>query len=288
MKVEYIDKTKAYEGCHAGFEEARTVLFGAGYDGTSSYRPGSRFAPTAIRSETYYAQEDYSPYFLKDLNDAYIHDLGDVEIIFGNKEETLSRIEAVASEIVRNEKVPVTIGGEHLISLPIVKAVLKRYPNLHVIQLDAHLDMMDQLFGERYSHGTVMRRIYDLMPEAGRIHQVGIRSGSFKEYEFSQIHARIYPFDTKIFTNHVEELHDFPVYLTVDLDVFDPSLIPGTGTPEAGGILFPEFIALLKDINKLNVVGADLVELAPQIDSTNVSTIVASKILREILLAISS
>lgn len=282
----FIIQTKPYEGCIADFAEAKIVLFGAGYDGTSSYRPGSRFAPNCLRSETYFAQEDYSPYFQMDMKDKKIHDLGDVDIIFGNTAKTLQRIEKVAQFIVKSYKIPVCMGGEHLITLPIVKVLFEKYPELHIIQLDAHLDVMDNLMGERYSHGTVMRRIYELINCPQRIYQVGVRSGSREEYQFSKEHLKLFPFDTKTFLPTIVDLKEKPVYLTIDLDVFDPSLIAGTGTPEAGGIFFQEYIHLLGELAHLHIVGADVVELAPQIDPTNVSTIVASKILRELLLII--
>ncbi len=284
MSPDFIIKRTNYEGCTADFDDAKVVLVGAGYDGTSSYRPGSRFAPIALRSETILAQEDYSPYFKMDLKDKPIHDLGDVDIPFGNKEETLRRIQAASRFLISNGKTPFFLGGEHLITFPVIKPLMEKYPDLCVLQLDAHLDLIDVLFGERFSHGTVMRRVYDLIKEPGRIYQVGIRSGSPEEYDFADKNTRLFPFDSQDFLNHIHELKGKPVYLTVDLDVFDPSLLPGTGTPEAGGIFFKEFIELLYAIRDLNLVGGDMVELTPHIDPTQNSTIIASKILREILM----
>jgi agmatinase len=284
MISDIIKKSKPYEGCLASFDKADIILFGAGFDGTSSYRPGSRFAPLSIRSETYYAQEDYSPYFNQDLTDKAIHDLGDVEIVFGNTSRTLERIEAVSRHIVNAGKIPVTIGGEHLITYPAIKPVVQKYPDLRVVQLDAHLDLMDELFGDKYSHGSVMRRVSELFSESGRIYQVGIRSGSREEFTFAEKHTHLFKFDTLEFVKRLGDLKKKPIYLTIDIDVFDPSLIPGTGTPEAGGIFFQQYIELLMKMKDMNIVGADIVELAPQIDPTNVSTIVASKILRELLM----
>ncbi|GAB4367165.1 MAG: agmatinase [Calditrichia bacterium] len=285
MKLpDFIIKEANYEGCVASFKAAKVVLVGAGYDGTSSYRKGSRYAPAALRKETYYAQEDYSPYFRQDVKDKAIHDLGDIVLEGENKEGVLQRIEATSRFLVENQKIPFFLGGEHLITLPAIKPLIVRYPDLHVIQFDAHLDLIDKLFGDSLSHGTVMRRIHDLLGGPGRIFQVGIRSGSPEEYQFARENTRLFEFNTSTFLEHIHDLKDKPVYLTVDLDVFDPSLIPGTGTPEAGGIFFPEFISALKAMQSLNIVGADMVELAPQIDPTGVSTIVASKILREILM----
>jgi agmatinase len=281
-----IIKNGHYEGCISTYEDAEVILFGAGFDGTSTYRLGSRFAPMALRSETLLAQEDYSPYFDLDLKDKKIHDLGDIEVVFGDTNETLARIEKISTSIVDSGKKPVCIGGEHLVTLPVVKPLLSRYPDLHIIQLDAHLDLMDELFGDRYSHGTVMRRIFDLMKQPFRIYQVGVRSGHRDEYAFAKSNTKLYPFNSDEFLKNLDKLSDKPVYLTVDLDVFDPSLIPGTGTPEAGGIFFQEFISVLRHIKHINIVGSDMVELSPQIDPTNTSTIVASKILRELLLIV--
>ena len=281
-----IIKNGHYEGCISTYEDAEVILFGAGFDGTSTYRPGSRFAPMALRSETLLAQEDYSPYFDLDLKDKKIHDLGDVEVVFGDTSETLARIEKISTYIVNDGKKPVCIGGEHLVTLPVVKPLLNNYPDLQIIQLDAHLDLMDELFGDRYSHGTVMRRIFDLMKQPFRIYQVGVRSGHQDEYTFAKSNTKLFPFNSDTFLKNLDALSDKPVYLTIDLDVFDPSLIPGTGTPEAGGIFFQEFISVLKSISNINIVGADIVELSPQIDPTNTSTIVASKILRELLLIV--
>ena len=281
-----IIKNGHYEGCISTYEDAEVILFGAGFDGTSTYRPGSRFAPMALRSETLLAQEDYSPYFDLDLKDKKIHDLGDVEVVFGDTSETLARIEKISTYIVNDGKKPVCIGGEHLVTLPVIKPLLNKYPDLQIIQLDAHLDLMDELFGDRYSHGTVMRRIFDLMKQPFRIYQVGVRSGHQDEYTFAKSNTKLFPFNSDTFLKNLDAFSDKPVYLTIDLDVFDPSLIPGTGTPEAGGIFFQEFISILKRIKNINIVGADMVELSPQIDPTNTSTIVASKILRELLLIV--
>jgi len=284
MIDDLIIRGKKYEGCTASFDQARIVLFGAGFDGTSSYRPGSRFAPMAIRSETFFAQEDYSPYFDRDLTEQAVHDLGDVEIIFGSSTKTLDRIETVSRFIANQGKKPVCIGGEHLITLPVIKPLIEKYPDLHVVQLDAHLDLMEELFGDKYSHGSVMKRIQDLLGVPFRIYQVGIRSGSKEEFQYARKNTRLFQFHVRDFLQSMEDLREKPIYLTIDLDVFDPSLIRGTGTPEAGGIFFQDYIEVLKRLDTFNIVGADVVELAPQIDPTQVSTIVTSKILRELLL----
>lgn len=284
MEIEHIVARNPFEGCQATFEQAEIVLVGAGFDGTSTYRPGSRFAPVALRAETIYSQENYSPYFQKDLTEKPIHDLGDIELPFGNRKVALQRIYSTIRTLLKTHKKTCLIGGEHLITLPAVQAVKENYSELRVVQVDAHLDLMDELFGEKISHGTVMRRIHELMDKRGTIYQVGIRSGDKSEYEFAQQNTRLFPFHTRDFTKKIKELMGFPIYLTLDLDVFDPSLIPGTGTPEAGGIFFPEYIEFLETIRELHIVACDVVELAPHLDPTGVSTMVAAKALRELLI----
>lgn len=286
MKLEHLERKGHFEGCTATFEESEIVLVGAGYDGTSSYRPGSRFAPQAIREETLYSQEDYSPYFEKDIKDRPIHDAGNLILPFGTKQRVLELIGLTIDRIFQSGKRPCLIGGEHLVSWPAIQAAHRHFPDLCVVQLDAHLDLMDNLFGDEISHGTVMRRSSELLGEKKRIYQVGIRSGSREEYQYARQHTQLFPFSVEEFVNNSGALRGRPIYLTIDLDVFDPSLLPGTGTPEAGGIFFNDYIKVLKALQGCQVIGCDLVELAPQIDPTHVSTIVAAKALRELLIAV--
>jgi len=274
-----------YEGCRTTFDDADVVILGVGYDGTASYRPGSRFAPVAIRAETFYSQEDYSPYFQRDLSEKAIHDAGDLDLPPDNKAAVLRMIYNASKGLLEHSKKPCFIGGEHLITFPAFEAALEMNPDVRLVQIDAHLDLIDELFGEKYSHGTVMRRCFELMGEQqNRLYQVAIRSGSKEEFAFAEAHTRLFPFHTRDFIHAIDELRDVPIYLTVDMDVLDPSLLPGTGTPEAGGIFFPELIEFFKALDGLNIIAADLVELSPRIDPTNNSTITASKTLRELLM----
>lgn len=284
MTIDTLVRRTPFEGCIASYEEADIVLFGAGYDGTSSYRPGSRFAPLAIRSEALYSQENYSPYFEKDLSEKAIHDAGDIDLPIGDKKKALELIYRTAQFFFKNKKKPCVIGGEHLISLPVVQAAIEFYPDLRLVHIDAHLDLMDELFGDRLSHGTVMRRILELKNDSKWIYQAGIRSGSKEEYDFADKQTRLFQFSLNEFLEVIPELSRHPVYLSLDLDVFDPSLIPATGTPEAGGIMFPEYINFLKALRGMRLIGSDMVELSPKIDPTGNSTIHAAKILRELLL----
>ena len=279
-------RTAVFDGCLAEFDDAGIVLIGAGYDGTSSYRAGSRFGPHAIRSETLYSQETYSPYFEKDLSDLPIHDAGDIDLPIGSKSQALRLISAAASELFDRNKRPCFIGGEHLISLPVIEEAGKRFPDLCVVQIDAHLDLMDSLFGDSLSHGTVMRRAWECLAAPKGLYQLGIRSGSREEFQFAARHTNLCKFNLEAISDYVSMIGDAPVYLTIDLDVFDPSLLPGTGTPEAGGIFFDEYISFLSKITDLNIIACDIVELSPKIDTSGQSAIVAAKILRELLISL--
>lgn len=266
------------------FDEARAVIFGAPFDGTTSFRPGTRFGPGAIRAESD-GIETYSPYQNKDLEDIAVFDSGDLLLPFGNTEAVLEEICARTAEILEAGKMPVMLGGEHLVTLGAVRAMVQKYPELHIIHFDAHTDLRDDYLGERLSHATVIRRCHDLLGD-GRIHQFGIRSGERAEWDFAFAHTDFHPFNVKDVLDVVLALgSDVPVYVTLDLDVLDPSLFCGTGTPEAGGVFFQDLEEALLALEALNVVGFDMNELSPHYDASGVSTAVACKVLREMLLA---
>lgn len=268
----------------ADFDEARAVIFGAPFDGTTSFRPGTRFGPGAIRAESD-GIETYSPYQNKDIEDIAVFDSGDLLLPFGNTEAVLEEICARTAEILEAGKMPVMLGGEHLVTLGAVRAMVQKYPELHIIHFDAHTDLRDDYLGERLSHATVIRRCHDLLGD-GRIHQFGIRSGERAEWDFAFAHTNFHPFNVKDVLDVVLALgSDVPVYVTLDLDVLDPSLFCGTGTPEAGGVFFQDLEEALLALEALNVVGFDMNELSPHYDASGVSTAVACKVLREMLLA---
>lgn len=268
----------------ADFDEARAVIFGAPFDGTTSFRPGTRFGPGAIHAESD-GIETYSPYQNRDLEDIAVFDSGDLLLPFGNTEAVLDMICARTAEILEAGKMPVMLGGEHLVTLGAVRAMVQKYPELHIIHFDAHTDLRDDYLGERLSHATVIRRCHDLLGD-GRIHQFGIRSGERAEWDFAFAHTDFHPFNVKDVLDVVLALgSDVPVYVTLDLDVLDPSLFCGTGTPEAGGIFFQDLEEALLALEALNVVGFDMNELSPHYDASGVSTAVACKVLREMLLA---
>ena len=271
-------------GCESDYEESKIVLFGAPFDGTTSYRPGTRFGSKAIRSESF-GIETYSPYQDKDLEDYKIFDMGDLELCFGNTERVLKDIETQADTIFNDEKIPAMIGGEHLVTLGTVRAAVKKYPDLNIIHFDAHTDLREEYLGERLSHATVMRRVYDIVGD-NKIHQFGIRSGERKEFCWAKEHTNLNKFNFNGLEETIKSLEGKPVYFSIDLDVLDPSEFCGTGTPEAGGVSFIELLQAIIKVGKLNVVGFDIVELSPIYDQSGASTAIACKILRELLLSV--
>lgn len=273
-----------YMSCEASFDEATTVIYGAPFDGTVSNRPGTRFAADTIRSESY-GLETYSPYLNKDLEDVRIMDSGDVDITIGNKVKVLEELEDTARTILNAGKLPFMIGGEHLVTLGPMRAVLEKYPDAMLVQLDAHTDLRDDYMGEPLSHATVVRRIYDLIGD-NRIYQYGIRSGTKEEFDWSDTHTILEKFSIDTLKDLPGIIGNTPVYVTIDLDCLDPSIFPGTGTPEPGGLTYRELEPAFKVFEQLNVVAADIVELSPPYDHSGVSNAVAAKVARELMLAI--
>ena len=265
-------------------EQATTVIFGAPYDCTTSFRPGARFAPAAMRSESF-GLESYSPYQDKDLYDYAICDAGDLELPFGGPEQALALIEEQAEALFAAGKRPLMLGGEHLVTLAPVRAALRHHPDLCIVHFDAHTDLREDYLGQPLSHATVMRRCWDLLGD-GRMFQFGIRSGLREEFDWAKEHTSLHKHGFDGLEEALQTIGDRPVYFTIDLDVLDPSVFPGTGTPEAGGVTFPELLAAVEKVCKRNVVGCDLVELSPNYDHSGMSTAVACKILRELLLAL--
>jgi agmatinase len=265
------------------FPESETVILGCPFDGTASFHPGARFGPSAIRRASW-GIETYSPYLKKDLADLQVHDLGDLELPLGEKELALNLIRQGVRRIVAAGKRPVLLGGDHLITLPALEEMIKIYPQLHLVHLDAHTDLREEYLGEVYSHGTVIRRIIERSPR-GRLFQIGIRSGAKDEFAYARTLKSIVSSHPGELRAMVRRLGKKPVYITLDLDVFDPGLVPGVGTPEPGGLTFQGFLSILKELLPLHVVGFDLVELTPDYDPTQVSAVTASVVLREMILA---
>lgn len=274
--------TQTFLGCDAEYEQAQIVLFGVPFDGTTSFRPGTRFGPSAIRNESF-GIETYSPYCDRDMTEIAVFDGGDLELPFGNPQKVLELTRQYTSRVLQDGKTPVMLGGEHLITLGAVEAVFEKYPDLHLIHLDAHTDLREEYLGEKLSHSSVMKRIWEFLGD-GRIHQFGIRSGERHEFQFAKAHTDLHPFDLQGFESLVAQLAGKPVYISLDLDILDPSIFWGTGTPEAGGVTFAQLLAALLQLHKLRVVGCDINELSPHYDQSGASTAVACKLTREILL----
>lgn len=266
-------------GQNSDYETSDIVMLGMPFDGTVSYRPGSRFAPEQIRLASW-GLEEYSPYFDKHLEDCNFHDAGDLEFPLGNTVKSLDLIEKNVEEIYKDGKRVFGIGGEHLVTLPEIKAVSKFYDNLAIVHFDAHTDLREEYIGEPLSHSAVIRHSAKIVGFEN-LKQIGIRSGMKDEFELMKKH------NTLIHTH--EELDCFKdknIFVTVDLDVLDTSIMPGTGTPEVGGLDFKELVGWFKYLSNFNIVGADVVELAPDYDSSGASTAVATKVIRELLMAL--
>lgn len=275
---------ETFIGCESEYDESNIVVFGAPFDSTTSFRPGTRFASKVMRGESW-GLESYSPYQDLDLYDLKIFDGGDLELPFGSSIEALQLIEDYTKNIVNDNKVSVMIGGEHLVTLGAFKAVFSKYEDVHIIHFDAHADLRDEYLGQSLSHATVLHRVWDLVGD-NKIFQFGIRSGEREEFQWGKDHVYTNKFNLDTLEDIIEEVKDKPLYVTIDLDVLDPSVFPGTGTPEPGGVTFNELLNKLLKLKGLNIVGVDINELSPQYDQSGASTAVACKVLREILLII--
>lgn len=273
----------AFITCDKDYKDAGIVIFGAPFDSTTSFHPGTRFAPQAIRASSDDGIETYSLHQRKDLTDIQACDIGNLIMPYGNAQEALDAIEDTTASIAADGKIPVMLGGEHLVTYGAVRAIAAKYKDLHVIHFDAHSDLRDEYYGQKLSHATVMRRVWDLVGD-GRIFQYGIRSGGKEETEWGRSHVYTNFFTTDNLNYAINSIKDNPVYLTIDLDVLDSSVLPGTGTPEAGGISYNDLIGCILKMSGLNIVAADVDELSPHYDQSGSSTLVACKVLRELLL----
>ncbi|WP_368993055.1 agmatinase [Caldifermentibacillus hisashii] len=272
-------------GCDKSYEEASLVLFGVPFDGTTSFRPGTRFAMQAIRTDSY-GLETYSPYLDRDLENIAVFDGGDLDLPFGNTEKVMNIIFEYSRGVLTDGKKFLMVGGEHLVSLSSIKAAYEKYSDLHLIHIDAHTDLREHYLGEKLSHASVIRNCHGFLGD-GRIFQFGIRSGLKEEFEWAKEHTYLEKFSLETFAEKMDELANVPVYITIDLDVLDPGIFPGTGTPEPGGISYRDLLDAIGHMQKLNqIVAADVVELSPPYDPSGASTAVACKTVREMLLTL--
>ena len=275
LKGPFLDRN--WMGQNPDYNSSKVVMLGLPFDGTVSYRPGSRFAPEQIRLASW-GLEEYSPKFDKHLEDVNFHDAGDLEFPLGNTYKSLDMIRENVEEIYKDGKKVFGIGGEHLVTLPEIEAVSKFYKDLAIVHFDAHTDLREEYLGEEMSHSAVIRHSSKIVGPKN-IKQIGIRSGMKEEWEFMQEHnTLIHEY------KGLDELKGKPIFVTVDLDVLDPSVMPGTGTPETGGMQFNDLLGWFEYLKDFDIVGADVVELAPDYDASGVSTAVATKVIRELLM----
>ncbi|MCZ8532133.1 agmatinase [Psychrobacillus psychrodurans] len=268
------------------YDEAQAVIYGMPMDWTVSYRPGSRFGPGRIR-EASIGLEEYSPYLDRELDDVNYFDAGDIPLPFGNAEKSLDLISGFIRQLLLNGKIPVGMGGEHLVSWPVMKTVADNYDNLAIIHMDAHTDLREEYEGEPLSHSTPIRKIAEYIGPKN-VYSFGIRSGMKEEFDWAKENGmQIHKFEVlEPLKKVLPTLEGRPVYVTIDIDVLDPAHAPGTGTVDCGGITSRELLASIHAIanSGINVVGFDLVEVAPNYDPSEQTVNTASKLLREMIL----
>ena len=275
LKGPFLDRT--WMGQNPDYNSSDIIMLGLPFDGTVSYRPGSRFAPEQLRLASW-GLEEYSVNFDRDLNDVNFNDIGDLELPLGNTARSLNIIEENVKQIYTDKKRVFGIGGEHLVTFPELKAIHDFYKdNLAVVHFDAHTDLRTSYLDEELSHASVMYRIGEIIGFEN-IKQIGIRSGMKDEFELQKKYNMLVKE-----TNDLYKIKNKNIFVSVDLDVLDTSIMPGTGTPEAGGITFNELISWFRILKDFHIIGADVVELAPDYDASGASTAVATKVIRELL-----
>ena len=275
LKGPFLDRN--WMGQNPDYNLSKIVMLGLPFDGTVSYRPGSRFAPEQIRLASW-GLEEYSPVFNKELAEVNFHDAGDLELPLGNTYRSLDIIRQNVENIYEDGKKLFGIGGEHLVTYPEIQAVSKFYDDLAIVHFDAHTDLREEYLGEKMSHSAVIRHCSKIVGPKN-IKQIGIRSGMKEEWDFMQMNNTL----CKKYSD-LDGLKNKKIFVTVDLDCLDTSIMPGTGTPEVGGMTFVELMGWFEYLKEFNIIGADVVELAPDYDASGVSTAVATKVIRELLM----
>jgi agmatinase len=271
----YMGSQRDPAGCRVG-------LFGVPYDGTTSFRPGTRFGPAAIR-EVSSGLESYCPQLDLDLEDLAFTDLGALDIPFGAPEPVVMAVQRATEAVLALGLKPLMLGGEHSISSGAVAAVAAQHPDLVLVQLDAHADLRHEWLGAKHSHACAMRRCLEVLPSQ-QLLQIAIRSGTREEFSELRATGRLVAIEQLVQT--LQPLRGKPIYLTVDLDWFDPAVLPGTGTPEPGGFMWNHFAELITELSQHNLVAADVVELAPMLDPSGASSVLAAKVVRSLLLSL--
>ncbi len=278
-----VERYGSFMGSAASYEEADTIIVGIPMDFTVSFRPGTRLGPQAVRNVSF-GLEEYSVLLDKDLADYSFYDWGDINLPMGNVPASLERIGAVTAKVLADDKFPIMIGGEHLVTYPIVRELIKKYPDLAVVHFDAHADLREDYLGEVNSHATVMRKICGLVG-GKNIYQFGIRSGTKEEFQFARENTNIFVGEVLAPLRQVlPQLTGRPVYITLDIDVVDPAFAPGTGTVEPGGCTSLDIIQAVHLLGQVNIVGFDIVEVSPVFDQSERTALLAAKLIREAIL----
>lgn len=273
-----------YMELNGDLQKAEIGLIGIPYEGTTSYRSGTKFAPVEIRTNSLIGYETYSPRLNKDLEQLKLYDFGDIDLPLTSPEIIEQTIQNEIKKLLELKLKPSIIGGEHSITTGVVKALKYKYKNLKVIQLDAHADLREQYSGTKHSHACAMKRVVETIG-GKNLYQIGIRSGTKEEFLYGQKNTNFFPYNLKKIDEVIKRIGEEPVYITIDLDVLDPSFLPGTGTPEPDGVTSNELFETIYKLQKLpNIVGFDIVELSPFLDQSQASTSLAIKLLREMLL----
>ncbi len=270
--------------CRASLPDARIVLFGVPFEGRVNLRRGADHGPRELRLASD-SIETYSPFLGRDLEDLAIADLGDCELGAGPPREQLARAREEIERFWRPGLLPVMLGGDHTATLPVIEVLAPAIPDLRILQLDAHPDLREEFLGERYNYASAMARVMDVVaPE--RVYQVGMRTGAREEFQRKAPHLfpahRIHPVEAV--RGLLPELQAHPLYVTIDVDVLDPSEAPGTGAPEPCGITAAELVEIVRLLAPCRVVGTDLMEVAQAWDPSGRTGITASWILREAIL----
>ncbi len=280
------DEGPIFMGAKRVAKNCNIGIYGVPYDGTTSFRPGTRFGPDSIRSVSS-GLETFCPQLNLDLETLNFVDFGLLDIPYGAPQPVIERVTKVTNQLLANNIKPLMLGGEHSITIGAIHAIATKYPEIIIIQLDAHADLRNEWMQSKYNHACVIRRCLDIIP-SNQILQVGIRSGTKNEFEDLQNNNRLIKSlpgkDNHKLRNALKPHKGKPIYLTIDLDWFDPAILPGTGTPEPGGFSWNDFANIIQIIKDYNIIGGDIVELSPQLDTSGISSILAAKVTRSLIM----
>ncbi len=288
IKNLFDNENAIFMGSKRSPDDCAIGIFGVNYDGTCSFKPGARFGPEAIRQVSS-CLETYCPKLNKDLEDIMYVDFGSIIIDKNDSKSVIESVKLATNFLINKRLSPIMLGGEHSITTGAIEGLVKKYPDLILVQLDAHADLRESYIGNKHSHACTMKRCLEVLPEK-KILQVGIRSGTKEEFQFMHNNNQLVNFcpggNAQKLRQALLPYSKCPIYLTIDLDWFDPSLLAGTGTPEPGGFFWNDFEEILNTLRDFRIVASDIVELSPEIDKSGVSSIVAAKVLRSLILSL--